>query len=161
MSAVTRIFINEKIRVRFTPAEVWAVLSDVEAYPRWWPASLPVSVERIGASLQGSEIRVRPRFARPFSFRFEECEEPEAFRIRFLDGVLDGPGYFFLERTEEGTRVRAEIDIVARGYLSAILARVLPVSRFHARHLRKVLRSFNRRLKARRPRDSEMLPATS
>lgn len=161
MSAVTRICMHEKIRVRFTPEEVWATLSNVAAYPRWWPASLPVRVERVAPSLQGSEIRVHPRFARPFSLRFEECEEPEAFRIRFRDGVLDGPGYFFLERTEEGTRIRAEIDIVARGYLSAILARVLPVSRFHARHLRKVLRSLNRRLKASRRGDSALEPAVS
>lgn len=159
MSAVTRIFISEKIRVRFTPAEVWAVLSDVEAYPSWWPETLSVQVEKTATSLQGAEIRLHPRFARPFSLRFEECEEPEAFRLRFCDGVLDGPGYFFLERTDEGTRVRGEIDITARGFTSALLATFLPVSRIHARHLRKVLRSLNRRLKSLRLGGAALAPA--
>lgn len=135
--------------MRFSAAEVWGVLCDVPAYPQWWPDNLPITIERHDPALRSSAIRLRPRWAPELALCFDDCEEAESLVLRCTEGGLDGAVYVRLEPHEEGTRLRIEVDGFARGFVAALIGSVVPLDRFHAKHLRRVLRHVNRRLKAK------------
>ncbi len=106
MSVVTRIRTSHEVTVPHTPDEVWRVLADVAAYPKWWPAMQGVTVLRHQGTLLGSEFEVRPFFGRAFCIRFEELEGHQSMRLRFFGGSLEGPGGFHLRHTGGSTQVR-------------------------------------------------------
>ena len=148
MSVVTRIRVSHEVTVPATPDEVWNVLSDVAAYPKWWPALRGVSVLRHQEGLLGSEFEVRPFLGRTFRIRFEELEGRESVRLRFFDGALEGPGGFHLREAGGGTQVRYEMDVFTRGMRIAALSQILPYEWIHRSRMRSVLRRLKRRLKA-------------
>jgi len=147
VSAVTRIRAEETIQVGHPSDQVWDVLSDVDSYEKWWPVGLTVSVTEPSRNLVGTEICVRPWLLRPFWIRFEEAEAEESLRIRFVGGVLEGPGYLRLSGKDGGTEVSGDIDVLARGFGTAMMSSVMPLHQFHAYQLRRVLRSMDRRLR--------------
>lgn len=148
MTATTRIFVHESQRVRFSAAEVWRVLADLSTWPEWWPDNLPLAIERRAETLRASVIRLSPRCAPDLTLRFDDCDERESLVLRTTGRGMDGPIYVRLEPHEEGTRVHVEMDVFARGFVAAIVGSVVSLDRFHARHVRRVLRHLNRRLKA-------------
>ncbi len=150
MSVVTRIRTSQELTVPFPPAEVWAVLADVAAYPDWWPAKLGVEVLHHTGELLGAEFEVRPVLGRMFRIRFEELEGMRSMRLRFFGGSLEGPGGFHLHALDGATQVRYEMDVFARGLDVAVLSQLLPLERIHQSRMRSVLRSLAGRLKTLR-----------
>ncbi|MEO8360053.1 MAG: nuclear transport factor 2 family protein [Vicinamibacteria bacterium] len=161
MSVVTRIRTSEELAVPFTPEEVWSVLADVVAYPGWWPSKLEVKVLIEQAGLLGSEFEVRPWMGRMFRCRFEELDEPYGMRIRFFGGSLEGPGGFLLSPTGDGTQIRYEIDVFARGLDVALLNRILPLEKMHSLQMRSLLRSLAKRLRDVRKEAQNALAETA
>ena len=147
MSVVTRIRTSQELTVPFTPEEVWAVLSDVAAYPDWWPAKLGVEILYHPGELLGAEFEVRPVMGRMFRIRFEELEGMRSMRLRFFGGSLEGPGGFHLHDLDGATQVRYEMDVFARGLDVAVLSQVLPLEHIHGSRMRSVLNSLAARLK--------------
>ncbi len=150
MSVVTRIRTSQELTVPFPPHDVWAVLSDVAAYPDWWPAKLGVQILHHPGELLGAEFEVRPMLGRMFCIRFEELESMRCMRLRFFGGSLEGPGGFHFQDLDGATRVRYEMDVFSRGLDVAVLSQVLPLERIHQSRMRSVLRSLAVRLKTLR-----------
>jgi ketosteroid isomerase-like protein/carbon monoxide dehydrogenase subunit G len=147
LSVVTRIRTSHEVTVPSTPEEVWSVIADVAAYPKWWPALRGVTVLRHEGGLVGSEFEVRPFLGRTFRVRFEELEGHQSVRLRFFGGSLEGPGGFHLREADHGTQIRYEMDVFTRGMKIAVLSQVLPYEWIHRARMRSVLRRLTGRLK--------------
>lgn len=157
MGTLTPIQASDEVAVPFSPAEVWRVLADIAAYPRWWPRSLGVRVLRSEARLVDSEIELRPFGGRPFRCRVEAVEEARGIRTQYYGGFVSGRGEWRLEPLASGTRVRYELDVRAEGRLIAGLSRILPLARIHSHQMHGVLRRLARVLEEanRRARPGE------
>ncbi len=159
MSLVTRIRRSEELTVPFAPEEVWSVLVDVVAYPRWWPATRGLRILNSPPGPLGTEFEVRPLMGRAFRCRLEELEQPSSLRIRFFGGAIEGPGGFQLEPADNSTEVRYEIDVFARGLNVALLSRVVPLDRVYGLRMRRVLRRLGKRLISKREEMARVTPS--
>lgn len=130
--------VDEKV-VPSSPAEVWRVLTDVGAYPRWYPRSLRLRVLRAETAVVGSQIELRPFGGRAFRCEIETTEEPRRMGVRYYGGFISGRGEWRLEPVESGTRVAYEIDAQAAGRTVAWLSAVLPLARLHSNQMQRVL----------------------
>ncbi len=142
MGTVTPIQATDEMIVPLPPTEVWRVLADIAAYPRWWPRSLGLRVLHCEAGLVGSEVELRPFGGRPFRCRIDAVEEPRRMRTRYYGGFINGRGEWHLEPAASGTRVRYELDVRAEGRLVAGLSRILPLARIHSRQMQGVFRGL-------------------
>lgn len=94
---------------------VWAVLSDVERWPRWWRGAR--SVEELSAGDErrvGSRYRVRWRARLPYTLEMEfvvdEVDEPARMAGR-ASGELTGTGVWRLSEEGSSTRVTFDWDV--------------------------------------------------
>lgn len=97
--------ISQEIEIDATPAEVWNVLADVDAYPEWNPFVVRLAGEvREGARL---EARIAPPGGRAMTFRpTVVAAEPER-ELRWLGrllvrGLFDGEHSFRIEPLADG-----------------------------------------------------------
>lgn len=123
---------------------VWPVLRDLMDYPRWWPASLRLRVIADGAEGRGTEFEVRPPASRAFRCRVEDLSEGRWIKLRYHSDLIEGSGMLRLEASGGGSRVTYELDVRARGWLVALLARFMDLGSIHSRQMRQVLQNLER-----------------
>ncbi|MGI8791952.1 MAG: SRPBCC family protein [Acidimicrobiales bacterium] len=138
--------LSESIEIPATPEQVWAVLTDLDAYPRWNPFIVEASgVLEVGQKLR---VRIKPpgRRASRFSPTVTAIEEAVALEWHGslgIKGIFDGTHRFELSPSEflpDGT------TFIQREAFSGVLVRPLE------RMLRDTLAGFelmNRALLAR------------
>lgn len=100
----------------FAPEQIWPVLADVTSSPRWWPASIRLTVLRASPELIGSELEVSPRGGRPFRCRVEAIEPPRRMQMRYGNGFVTGTGEWRLEAVAGGTCVVYALGVQAHGW---------------------------------------------
>ena len=144
LDSVTAIQASDEVVVLFSPSEVWRVLTDIAAFPSWWPRLLHMRVLHCKPGLVGSEVDLRPFGGRPFRCRVEAVEEPCSIRTQYYGGFINGRGEWRLEPSGAGTTVRYELDVQAEGRLVAWLGRMLPLGRVHSRQMQQVFRQLER-----------------
>jgi hypothetical protein len=134
-----------EIDIDASPAQVWEVLSDLNAYAEW----NPFIVRADGEAETGSRLilRMRPAGGRTGTFRPTVLEASPGRRLRWLGrlglpGVLDADHSFTIEgRPGGGARLRQQEEF--RGVLAPFLARSLDAGTLPAFH------AMNRALKQR------------
>ncbi len=136
--------VDERI-MPFTPAQIWSVLADVTASPRWWPASISVKVIQATPGLIGSEMDICPRGGRPFRCHVEAVEPPRFMAMSYPGNFISGTGEWRLESLNSGgTRATYAIDVVAKGWLAALVGRVVPLARVHSKAMQDILAALEK-----------------
>lgn len=135
--------------IPFAREQMWSVLVNLPSSPRWWPASVKLKVLSASPGVVGSEMEVHPRGGRPFRCRVETVEPPGRMRIRYGNGFIVGTGEWRLTAVPGGTRVTCEWDVVAMGWLVALLGKLLPLARFHSRSMAEVLEALEQETRRR------------
>lgn len=135
--------VDERV-LPFAPDQIWPVLADVAASPRWWPDSIRLTVLRVSPEVAGSEFEVCPRGGRAFRCRVEAIEPPRRMQMHYGDGFVTGSGEWRLEAVAGGTRVAYALDVQAQGWLVTLLGRLLPLGKIHSKTMRQVLESLER-----------------
>lgn len=130
--------VDERV-LPFAREQIWPVLADVTASPRWWPASIRLTVLNASPGLIGSEMEVCPRGGRPFRCRVEAIEPPRRMQMRYGNGFVTGTGEWRLDAAPGGTRVAYELDVQAHGWLVALLGKLLPLGKIHSKSMQQVL----------------------
>lgn len=136
----------------FTPEQIWAVLADPARYPNWYPASVRVEARHVSANLTSTEFEIQPRGGRPFRCRVEATEAPHAMRMRYPGDFIVGTGEWRLAAVSGGTRVTYALDVVATGWLAALLGKILPLGKIHSQAMQEVLAALEREVGRRNPR---------
>jgi hypothetical protein len=149
---LTPIRATDTIEIPCASDVVWPVLRDLMDYPRWWPASLRLRVITDRAEGLGTEFEVRPRGGRAFRCRVEDLSEGRWIRMRYHGDLIEGSGVLRLEASGGGSRVTYELDVRARGWLVAFLARFMDLGSVHSRQMREVLRSLEGAVRERASR---------
>jgi hypothetical protein len=60
---------------------IWALITDVESHPQWWPDSVEVECEEFGKGCTYREVIKVPLGTAERRFVVEELDEPSEFRI--------------------------------------------------------------------------------
>lgn len=141
--------VDERV-LPFAPDQIWPVLADVNGYPQWYPPSLQLQVRAVTADGIGSEVELLPRGGRAFRCRVESLEPPRRLRLRYPGDFIVGTGEWRLDAAPGGTRVVYEFDVVANGWLAAVIGRVLPLSPIHSKAMREVLVNLEAEVRRRR-----------
>lgn len=145
----TPIKASDERLIPFALEQVWAVLADIEASPRWWPAAVKLTVISFDPAIVGSEMEIHPRGGRPFRCRVEAIEPPQRMRTRYGNGFITGTGEWLLEAAGSGTRVSYELDAQAHGWLVAVLGKLLPLARMHSRLMADILAGLEQETRKR------------
>lgn len=121
-------------RLPAPPAQVYAILADVENYPRWWPQVH--AARRIDAT--SGELRCRSVL--PYDVVFvmrRELEDPAAGVLRAsLTGDLVGTGQWTVTTAGAGSLAVFDEDVaVGHGLLHAAGRLLRPLLRFNLDHM--------------------------
>ncbi len=112
------------IRIAATPADVWKVLVDIEAWPLW--ASQFTRLERLDSAPlgPGSRVRVKPKGMLASTWRVTEYEDVRSFtwESSLAPGLLVTGGHVL---SADGDGTNAEFWLEAGGALGGVLAPVL------------------------------------
>lgn len=138
----TPIRATDEIVIAYPAGDVWPVLADFAGYGRWWPKSLRVRVLSHAGETLGTEVEIHPVGGRPFRCRVEAVDVPNRIRMRYFGGFVEGVGEWRLEPSDEATRVTYALDVEARGWLVALLGKVLDLGRVHSRHMQSTLNNL-------------------
>ena len=100
--------VERSIEIAATPAEVWRVLVDFDAYPQWNPFVVHAAAPDGLAVGRGLDVRISDRGSET-AFRPEVLIVDVEREIRWvgkvlITGLLDGEHSFRLEATAGGTR---------------------------------------------------------
>jgi Polyketide cyclase / dehydrase and lipid transport len=139
---LTPIRARDTIELPFPSDVVWPVLRDLTDYPRWWPPSLRLRVIGGGADGLGTELEVRPPASLAFRCRVEDLSEGRWIKLRYYGDQIQGSGLLRLEASGGGSRVTYELDVHARGWLVALLARFMDLASILSRQMREVLQNL-------------------
>lgn len=113
---------EEVIDVAATPADVWAVLVDVEAWPSWTASMKQVVLTAPGPLRLGSVVKVRqPRLA-PTTFTVTEYVDGRSFAWSTGNALLSTVGDHCVESTAEGSRVT--LTLRQSGPLAGLVGRL-------------------------------------
>ncbi len=129
----------DAIHVSAPPERVWALVSDLRSYPRWWPASL-----RVRASPDGRSVLLHPRGGVAFECRVDDAESPRRLRIRYPGPRIQGTGEWRLESDPDGTRVTYEVDLRVRVLGAKLLGRWIDFAAVHSRGMVGVFAGLQR-----------------
>lgn len=140
--ASTPINALDEITLPFGATEVWPVLTDIGAYPNWWPRSLHIRVLPNPVALTGTEVEIRPAGGRPFQCRVEAVEALQTMRMRYFGGFIEGIGEWRLEPCGAHTRVSYRLEAHAHGWLVVLLGKVLDLAGLHSRAMQAVLQNL-------------------
>lgn len=121
---------------------VWAALADVEAYPRWWPEDLGVTVLRAASGVVGSRVALDPRAGRPFTLRVVQAESPKRLALAYEGHWLEGEGQWTLRRKRTGALVRYEMHVRSDRWLVALASKALDLPALHSRQMHDVLEAL-------------------
>jgi uncharacterized protein YndB with AHSA1/START domain len=143
MSATPIQAVDERV-MPFAPESIWAVLLDVAAYPQWWPRSVSVTVLSAAVQGAGSEVKLTPRGGRAFRCRVESLFAPRRMTMRYGDGFITGTGEWRLEPVNGGTRLVYDLNVVAEGWLAALLAHVMLLGKQHSKSMHELLECLER-----------------
>lgn len=127
--------------VHALPDDVWRVVADVRAYPVWYPRGISVRVDR-SAELVGTRVTIRPRGGRAFTCRVSEAHPLRSLALEYDGAFIQGRGAWHLEPAGGGTRLSYALDVVAVGWLAALVGRLLPLDRIHSAAMRSILRAI-------------------
>ena len=139
---------DERI-IPFSPEQIWAVLADIPASPRWWPPSVKLTVLSLSPGIVGSEMQIHPRGGRPFRCRIEAITPPQRMLMRYGNGFVTGTGEWRLEAEGGGSRVTYDIDVIATGWMAWLLGKLLPLGRIHSREMAKILEALEQETRSR------------
>ncbi|MFN7730383.1 MAG: SRPBCC family protein [Pirellula sp.] len=140
------IFATDERILPFEREKVWHVLANVAVYADWWPRSVGLRVLHAAPEIIGSSLPLRPLGGRAFRCRIESLESPNAMRMKYFGGFIEGQGEWRLEALGSETRVQFELDVQAVGRFVACLAKRLPLNRFHSYQMKQVLRNLERKV---------------
>lgn len=151
MARATLIAAAEDRLVAHPVEEVYAVLADVRAYPRWWPVEVGVSVRRAAPGLVGSELAVEPRGGREFTLRVIAAEAPTRVALAYEGTWLEGEGQWILRRRRRGALVRYEMHVRSDRWLVALAAKAVDLPTLHSRQMLGMLAALEAEAERRRP----------
>jgi uncharacterized protein YndB with AHSA1/START domain len=117
-------------RLPAAPAEVYAVLSDVETYPQWWPQVR--KTRRIDD--QSGELTCRSLLPYDVVFRmFQELEDPESLVLRArMEGDLSGTSQWTITADGDGSVAVFDENVeVGKGMLRAAGRLFRPALKFN------------------------------
>lgn len=143
------------VDVDATPAEVWAVLVDVERWPEWTASTTLVRRLDGGAFGVGSTARVKQPKLRAMVWRVTEFEPEVAFVWEATSGgVTTVAGHRIAAHTgtgegaDTGTGVRVTLDVTQRGPLAPLVGALAgPLTR---RYVRTEAHGLKRRCETRK-----------
>lgn len=139
---ITPIRAEDRVLVRAPVEDVWTVIADVARYPRWWPPSVTPRVVRGAPGPVGVEIEIHRPGGLPFRCTVASVEPPRAMAMRYHGRFIEGAGAWRLSPVEGGTEVSYALDVVAHGWVVAILSRVMSLGEAHSGPMRDVLRAL-------------------
>ncbi len=139
MARATLISAAEERLVARPVEAVWAALADVEAYPRWWPEEVGITVLRAASGLVGSRLAVDPRVGRPFTMRVVQADPPKRLGLTYEGHWLEGEGEWTLRRKSTGALVRYEMHVRSDRWVVALASKALDLPALHSRQMREVL----------------------
>ena len=70
-------------------------------------------------------------------------------RMRYGDGFVTGSGEWRLEAVAGGTRVVYALDVLAHGWLVALLGKLLPLGKIHSKSMQEVLANLEAEVRRR------------
>ena len=103
--------VEQDIEIARPPAEVYAVVADLERAPEWQPSLVRVDVER------GVEVRRIAAQEREATFEVTRNEPPRLFEIVSNAGPIRAWATFELEPVDGGTRVDLTLVLELGGAL--------------------------------------------
>jgi len=134
----------------FAVEQIWAVLTDAKSYPNWYPSVVKVRVLEETTALVGTKFEIHPRHGRAFPCCVESVDESRQMRMRYPGDFIVGTGEWRLEAINGGrTRATYLIDVVATGWLAAILGSVLPFAKIHSKSMQEVLAKLEAEVRRR------------
>ncbi len=142
MARATLISAAEERLVARPVEAIWAALADVDAWPRWWPEDLGVSVLRAASGFVGSRVALDPRAGRPFTLRVVRAESPTRLALAYEGDWLEGEGEWALRRKRTGALVRYEMHVRSDRWLVALASRALDLPALHSRQMHEVLEAL-------------------
>ncbi|GAA5163281.1 hypothetical protein GCM10025770_15170 [Viridibacterium curvum] len=130
---------------------VWRALTELPAYPVWWPMHVQIRVLNLLPELLGSQVEFRPRGGLRFVCEIAEAEPHSTLRMNYVCGLFAGRGIWTLEPLEDGaTRLAYDVDIHVRGRALAMLASLVDLKAHHVRLMRHIFQGLQEHL-ARQP----------
>ena len=129
-----RIVATDCAEIAASPMRTFALLREVEGYPRWWPAAL--RVRAVGPD----EVEIRPPGS-AFRCRLRAADAPGRIVVDYVSGPQRGQGVWSLDPLDGGraTRDCYAVDLVPHGVVARTLSRVLDFAAIHSRHMQPVL----------------------
>ncbi|MET0566531.1 MAG: SRPBCC family protein [Acidimicrobiia bacterium] len=98
--------------LKFRPEEVYLVLEDIGAYPRWWP-----EVRRVDR-IDDSTVRIVARSVLPYDLTFQATDSRQGEQAGVLEvamrGDLDGFSRWTLDPERAGTVATFEEEVTVR-----------------------------------------------
>lgn len=136
---ITPIRAEDRVVVPAPIEDVWAVVADVARYPRWWPPSVTARVVRGAPGPVGVEVELQRPGGQPFRCTVESVDPPRGMVMRYHGRTIEGAGAWRLAPVEGGTEVTYTLDVVAHGWVVAVLSRVMSLEEAHSGPMRDVL----------------------
>jgi hypothetical protein len=138
-------------RVDAAPDDVFAVLADLAAYPRWWPEV------RTAERLDERSVRLTCRSALPYDLRFVAVERRRDARAGIIEGELrgdlDGWSRWTIRPAAPGTWADfREVVVTTRRFMNVLAPVARPLFlRNHARMMRNGEEGLRAHLRGGRP----------
>jgi hypothetical protein len=132
--------VTATIQIDATPAQVWAVLTDLASYPQW----NPLFPEASGELTAGSRISLksRPSSGRPMTIRPRIVTVRPAAELRWvasLPGIIGGEHAFVLIGADGGTRLQQSETF--RGVLASFARKAIAGAEADFRALNEAIKS--------------------
>jgi ribosome-associated toxin RatA of RatAB toxin-antitoxin module len=143
---------HDEISLPYPPEMVWRALTELSAYPVWWPMHVEIHVLTHRPELLGSQLEISPRGGVRFVCEIVEIAPASQLQMDYVAGVFTGSGIWRLEETDSGgTRLSYAVDIRFRSRILAIMASLVDVKAIHVRLMRHIFQGLQDHL-ARQPR---------
>jgi uncharacterized protein YndB with AHSA1/START domain len=135
---MSRLQVTDRRDIAAAAERIFALLSDAESYPRWWPPALNVR------AVDG-DVEIRPAGA-SFRCRMVEADPPWRIVVDYIEGMQRGFGVWTLEPSADGqgTSVAYAVDLVPHGMIAQMLFKTMDVAGIHSRHMQEVLAGLAR-----------------